>query len=90
MKPFDEQKIVAAAIERAGVVCFVPRPGRHSDVIRKMAGMGVPIPINGREGFVTDEGQFVTRRVALGIAEIAGQLLPGKGVSGELFSEDVW
>jgi hypothetical protein len=89
MKPFDEQKIVAAAIEFRGVVCFVPRPGRHSDVIRKMARMGVPIPINGREGFVTDEGQFVERRVALGIAEIAGQLLPGKG-HGELFSEDVW
>lgn len=89
MKPFDEQKIVAAAIKQGGVVCFVPRPGRHCDVIRQMAAAGFPTPINGKQGFLTDEGQFVERRVALGIAEIAHQLLPGKG-HGELFSEDVW
>lgn len=89
MKPWEEQKIVAAAIRQGDVVCFVPRPGRHHDVIRGMAKAGFPIPIDGKQGFLTDEGQFVERRAALGIAEIAGQLLPGKG-RGELFSEDVW
>ena len=89
MKPYDEQRIVAAAIKHGELVCFVPRPGRHHDVIRKMAAAGFPIPITGIQDFVTDEGQFVERRVALGIAEIAGQLLPDKG-NGELFSEDIW
>jgi hypothetical protein len=89
MKPWEEQKIVAAAIMQGAVVCFVPRPGRHHDVIREMAKAGFPTPINGVQGFLTDEGQFVQRRAALGIAECAGQLLPDKG-HGELFSEDVW
>jgi len=89
MKPYDEQRIVAAAIKQGNVICSVPAPGRHCDVIRTMAHAGFPIPINGLQGFLTDEGQFVERRVALGIAECARQLLPGKG-HGELFSEDVW
>lgn len=90
MKPWEEQKIVAAAIKQGEVICFIPAPGRHHDIIRKMAAIGIPIPIDGKQGFLTDEGQFVERRVALGIAECAKQLLPGRGCSGELFSEDVW
>ena len=90
MKPYEEQRIVSAAIMQGGVVCSVPAPGRHSDVIREMAKAGFPIPINGAQGFLTDEGQFVHRRLALGIAENSRQLLPGKGHGGELFSEDVW
>lgn len=89
-KSFAEQRIIAAAMDVGGVICFVPQPGRHHDIIRKLAAVGHPIPVHGRQGFLTDEGQFVDRRLALGIAEIAGQLLPGKGASGELFSEDVW
>lgn len=89
MQDYSDQTIVAAAIQQDGMVCFVPRPGRHHDVIRAMARAGIPIPINGTQGFLTSNGEFVHRRLALGIAEFSGQLLEGKG-HGELFSEDVW
>lgn len=86
---WSDQTIVAAAIHRGGMVCSVPRPGRHHDVIRAMARAGIPIPITGEQGFLTSAGLFVDRRLALGIAENAGQLIEGPG-HGELFSEDVW
>lgn len=90
MKGWGEQRIVAAAIKQDGMVCFVPQPGRHHDVIRAMARAGIPIPIKGEQGFVTDEGQFVSRRLARGIAEMASQIVNKNGNPEELYSEDVW
>lgn len=90
MKDLDEQRIVAAAIKQGEMVCFVPQPGRHHDVIRAMARAGIPIPIVGEQGFVTDEGQFVSRRLARGIAEMASQIVNKNGNPEELYSEDVW
>jgi len=93
------KEIVAAAIKHGEMVCFVPRPGRHHDIMRAMARAGLPIPITGRQGFVTSEGKFVNRTEARQIAEKAAQLIAGrrdaKGVPyvfehPELFSEDVW
>jgi len=82
--------IVAAAIWHKGIVCSVPRPGRHHNVIREMARAGVPIPITGEQGFLTSDGLFVSRRLAMGIAEDAGQLIRDTRGSDQLFSEDVW
>lgn len=82
--------IVAAAIKEGKMVCSVPRPGRHGDVMREMAGAGVPIPINGEQGFLTSDGLFVRREFAKAIAMAAGQILPGRGSHRELFSEDLW
>lgn len=90
--------IVAAAIKpKSGVVCSVPRPGRHADVIRQMAASGFPIPITGEQGFLTNDGLFVDRYKAREIAEKAAQLIPraGSGIPHvvdhpQLFSEDVW
>lgn len=81
--------IVAAAIRQGKMVCFVERPGRHHDVIRQMATAGIPIPINGEQGFITNEGVFVGRRLAKLIANRSGQLLAPRD-SDQLFSEDVW
>lgn len=82
--------IVAAAIQQDGLVCSVRRPGRHHDVIRKMAAAGIPIPINGEQGFLTNDGLFVDRRRALMIAQSAKQIIRGRAAVVELFSEDVW
>lgn len=91
--------IVAAAIKEGGGVCSVSRPGRHGDVIRQMATVGIPIPIVGQQGFLTSDGLFVDRITARKIAAEAGQIIKScVGTDGvpftrehvELFSEDVW
>lgn len=91
--------IVAAAIKECGVICSMSRPARHGDVIRMMATAGFPIPINGRQGFLTSDGLFVGREDARKIAHEAGQIIariigsdgvPYKFEHRELFSEDVW
>ena len=81
--------IVAAAIKQGKMVCFVAQPGRHHDVIRAMAAAGIPIPINGEQGFLTNEGVFVGRKLAKVIATRAGQVLSPRDHD-QLFSEDVW
>ena len=86
----DEGYIVAAAIKQGNMICSVPRPGRHHDVIREMAKAGIPIPIVGEQGFLTSEGRFVGRKVAKNIALLAGQILSEQGNLTQLFSEDVW
>jgi hypothetical protein len=90
MKDYADQKIVAAAIKQDGMIFSVPRPGRHHDVIRRMARAGLPIPITGEQGFLTSDGEFVGRRLALGIAENAEQVVTKHGSAAELYSEDVW
>lgn len=84
------EKIVAAAIKEGDVVCSVPQPGRHGDVMRELARIGVPIPITGQQGFVTSGGRFVSRFEAQDIARAAGQIIRKTGPLGELYSEDVW
>lgn len=86
----DKGYIVAAAIKEGNMVCSVPKPGRHHDVIREMARSGVPIPIAGQQGFLTSEGHFVNRYEARDIARMAGQILTKTGNPDQLFSEDVW
>lgn len=92
--------IVAAAIKRKdGLVCFVEKPGRHHNVIHKMAAAGFAIPIKGEQGFVTSHGRFVGREEARKIASEALQIIAScPGPDGvpftrehpQLFSEDVW
>lgn len=88
MKP--ERIIVAAAIKQDGMVCSVPRPGRHHHIIRQMATAGIPIPITGEQGFLTSDGLFVGRKIARTIAEAAGQIASKHGNPNELYSEDIW
>lgn len=90
MLPDDEGYIVAAAIRQGTMICSVPKPGRHHDVIREMARSGIPIPIDGEQGFLTSEGHFVDRKRAKYIATLAGQVLTKHGNPNQLFSEDVW
>lgn len=80
--------ILCAAIKTMdGVVHEVPRPGRHGDVIAKIADLGYPWPIKGEQGFITDKGLFLSRHEAAKDAFAAGQT---KDLKRDLFSEDLW
>lgn len=83
--------IIAAAIKAPdGSVVFVPRPGRHHDVIAKMINAGYHAPIRGVQGFITDTGEFVDRKAAVPIAEAGKQIVKKHGPADTLFSEDMW
>lgn len=79
-------RIVAAAVLVDGLVCALPRPARHSSLIRAIAD-AAGVPVNGVQGFVTDRNTFVDRAEAANIAFAAGQVDAPKD---ELFSEDLW
>lgn len=86
----DEPKVVAAAIKYRGVICSLPRPARHNDIIYALARAGQETPIVGEQGFLDDSGEFLTRKQAMMIAVVAGQVKSGQEQKRELFSEDVW
>lgn len=71
-----------------GRVFSLPRPYRHHNLIRMMAYLGEPIPINGDQGFVTNKGRWL-RRIPARVLAISSAQVPVDS-SGPLFSEDVW
>ena len=77
------EHIACAAIRYEGLVCSVPCPGRHGDVISRMRALGLPREsvnvVN--QGFLTSTGRFVDRQEA---AKIAGMS------KDQLFTEDMW
>jgi hypothetical protein len=83
----------AIRINDSGLIYEVERPGRHSDVIFKMASDGIPIPIGAEpeytQGFTLDDGRFVTRWEARIHATRSGQIEATKW-GNELYSEDLW
>lgn len=84
-----DERIVSAAMIYNGVVCSLPQPARHGDIIVAIS-RHVPErewPINGEDGFVTSTGRFVGRNEAAELARAAGQT---KATGDILFSEDVW
>lgn len=85
-------KIVGVAIiSPEGKIISMPAPNRHHNIIRFMANtLGFPTPIDGQQGFITEDGSFVDRVSAKYIASWYKQLLPRASKSDELFSECVW
>lgn len=99
--------IVAAAIKFAGrdgheLVCFVPSPGRHHNVLHSLWHQ-FPDTKKDRthksyesevQGFLTDEGKFLNRREAFVYVKECGQRMIRPMDSGyqgdELYSEDLW
>lgn len=75
----------AAILER----CVVYTGTRHHLIIRDIVEkLGIEaIPIMGEQGFLTDEGSFVSRAEAAKIAFAAGQIQERKEF---LFSEDIF
>lgn len=80
------RKIVAAAIKRGRMICSMPRPARHGDIIRQMAEAGIEAPIAGEQGFLTNYGHFLGRESALAIAKESGQIVHKHGDQSQLFS----
>lgn len=81
----------AAIIAPDGKIITVDRPGRHHNVIWRMAcELGYSTPITGVQGFVNEHGEFLNRIDAKAEALKCNQILEGMGNSPELFSEDVW
>lgn len=96
--------ITAAAIKFGNLVCHLPTPARHADVLRAVKQM-----FRGRsdagylrevQGFMTDKGEFLNREQAYTHALECGQGTPRRDsviASGyaayngkELYSEDLW
>lgn len=69
-----------------GVIHSLPAPARHHDILNTHKTLAM-----GQQGFLTNEGRFVTRMEARCIAEQAGQMM--RRVGGDdsrLFSENLW
>ncbi len=84
--------VVRAAIrDDFGGVHSVPIPGRHHDVIRQMRDAGYKGPIGGdHQGFLLNDGRFVSRKVAGALVRKNGQLGRARMIGSLLTSEDLW
>jgi hypothetical protein len=96
--------ISAAAIKFGDLVCHLPQPARHHDVLRAVKrmfnGRSDEGHMSERQGFITDKGEFLNREQAYIHARECGQGTPRRDASlaegyaayngKELFSEDLW
>ena len=85
----SETIVAAAVLDHAGAPVSLPPPARHHNILRFMVDRGDPTPIVGRQGFMTNTGEFVDRETAGHIAIIAGQIERLKWPP-NLYSEDLW
>lgn len=95
--------IVAAAIKIGDVVCSLPRPARHADILRSLL-VGFRRTDRGyreeTQGFITNDGRFLNRQEAYLDAMQCGQGTPRRDAilstgynaynGEELYSEDLW
>ena len=85
-------RIVAAAIHWGGIISL-PAPARHHTII---ACMDTEMGFDGsrvtsvQQGFITSEGNYVSRTEAYYIAVAAKQFEPDKTKPPNLYSEDLW
>ena len=83
--------IIAAAIKFGDLICTMPKPCRHHHIIGGCADAGMPIPIEGVQGFITASGRFLDRTEAALHAIAKDQVARDKVHSnGQLYSEDLW
>jgi len=87
--------ITHVAIRFQGQIWSLPKPNRHNDVIRLIGTtLGIKY-VDARkrdQGFLDNEGNYLTRKESLAVAMAANQLTAratGHKL-GELYSEDVW
>ncbi len=86
------QRRVYAAAGRSsdGRIWAVPPPGRHDKVIRLIYDeLGIFESQRAEQGFVDQEGVFMTRAKALIVARASGQVTD-KLLGSILTSEDLW
>lgn len=83
---------VAVLIENGRIVASLTKPNRHHDILHALAKNNFPTPTPESQGFLTNNGRFVTREEAVDIALSAGQISIPKltDPQNQLFSEDLW
>lgn len=84
--------ITGVAIKgKSGAMVSLPRPYRHHHIYALAAFMGIDLD-DGQQGFITEAGHFVNRKVAYEMVVVHEQpnRRSGNVTSKELFSEDVW
>lgn len=86
------ERIVAAAIQYAGIVFSIAPPARHHNVIRLMMRLDLDLEAVRlqNQGFLTSHGRFVDRYEGAKIARAAGQIIREPTPPDMLTSEDVW
>lgn len=94
-------KIIAAAVryqapkfdpacpDYGPIIISVPRPGRHHNILHPLSQISSAAAIDGEQGFLTDEGQFLNREEAMELVKKNGQLLT-QNQPNQLYSEDLW
>lgn len=94
----QREQIVAAAIRHneaarsfGGLTITVPKPGRHSDILRDVFALNPQLSLGCEQGFITSKGRFVDRLTASAIAIGAKQVTKELLIAGPyLYSEDLW
>ena len=97
--PKSKTTISQAAIKRDNVIWTLPRPARHHNILWAMYDVDngkspderpIIIPAHGEQGFITNDGAFVSRECAFNIATCAGQFIGKPCAQPKLYSEDLW
>ena len=87
----DLSPITHVAISLNGTIYSLPRPSRHHEIYHSIMGALLHDPV---EGFLDEQGKFLTRLEAMERAIKTKQLNRRKGKKyyqgPELFSEDLW
>lgn len=84
-------RIVGSAIFHEGRIFWLEAPARHGDVMAALVKIGQQrSAIEGDQGFVTQNGDFLNRTEARQMAERYELLKPNARQHVELFSEDIW
>lgn len=79
---------LAAAMTPDGQIWTVPRPGRHDAALKRVHTESEFTAGEAKQGFVDNDGVFLTRTEAEPIARKAGQV--GDIIGSVLTSEDLW
>lgn len=79
--------IVASAVRVGAMICTMPPPARHADILHSLHHLGIGSVEPEAQGFLTASGTFAHRQLAHRIAFKSGQVAQ---LDGELFSEDLW
>lgn len=90
--PTDKLHINAVAARIKGKVYSLPAPNRHHNVVQGYRREhGQPAGAGTVQGFMDNEGNFLTRMEAMIVARAANQLIPNSShIQDTLYSEDLW
>jgi hypothetical protein len=85
--------ITHVAIRFDGIIYSLPKPNRHHHVIKLIVDTTDAKMVDSHgedQGFLDDTGKYLTRKEALDIALVNGQMRDDRPIYNELFSENLW